>query len=43
MIDIVIGGDLCPVGRNQKDFVEGACQKIFSDFFRTFVEFLYGE
>ncbi len=31
MINILIGGDICPIGRNQPFFVRGDAKSIFGD------------
>jgi poly-gamma-glutamate synthesis protein (capsule biosynthesis protein) len=31
MIDIVIGGDICPIGRNLQYFMSGDAIRIFND------------
>lgn len=36
MIRIIIGGDICPIGKNEKPFIEGDVEGIFKDFLEEF-------
>ena len=37
MIDLVIGGDVCPIGKNESLFKSGDAEGIFNDLLPEFV------